>query len=287
MRLPQLILAGLLLSCGQGEVRPHAEDDHELRLLSLGGNLTESVHALGRGDLLVGVDSSSYYPASMTSLPQVGYHRAFSAEGAASLKPSLVLHTEQAGPPVALEQLGVLGIETVEIRFPDSTEGAFASLRQLGEVLDASAEAEELVASIEQDLATLRELVAADSRRPGVLFLYGRGAGPMMIAGEGTGASYMVELAGGRNLATGFHGFKPFSNETLVELDPEYLVLLDHGMQSLGGLDAVMAMPGVAETTAGRTGGIVALDDLKLLGFGPRMGEGALELFHALHPAKP
>ena len=78
--------------------------------------------------------------------------------------------------------------------------------------------------------------------------------------------------------------FKPFSNETLIELNPEYLVMLSRGLESLGGHDAVLAIPGVSETTAGRNRAIIAIDDLKLLGFGPRLGEGALELFHALHP---
>ena len=61
----------------------------EARLLSIGGSVTEIVHALGQGDRLVARDTTSTYPPEVTDLPDVGYARALSPEGVLSVDPSL------------------------------------------------------------------------------------------------------------------------------------------------------------------------------------------------------
>ena len=66
------------------------------RVVSVGSALTEIVYALGAEKMLVGVDTTSLYPAAARSLPQVGYMRALSAEGVLSLKPTLVIATTAA-----------------------------------------------------------------------------------------------------------------------------------------------------------------------------------------------
>ena len=68
------------------------------RVVSVGSALTEIIYALGAEKMLVGVDTTSLYPAAARSLPQVGYMRALSAEGVLSLRPSLVIATTAAGP---------------------------------------------------------------------------------------------------------------------------------------------------------------------------------------------
>jgi iron complex transport system substrate-binding protein len=90
---------------------------------------------------------------------------------------------------------------------------------------------------------------------------------------------------GGVNAADALDGFKPLTAEAVLQARPEVLVMPEHGWQSLGGVDGVLALPGVADTPAGRARAIVTLDDQKLLGFGPRVGEAALELRRALAKA--
>src|SRR5690606_3033309 len=75
--------------------------------------ITEIVYALDAGERLVGADASSIYPAAANKLPKVGYYRSFSIEGVASLKPGLVLASDQSGPPQALAQLRKLGSQVV------------------------------------------------------------------------------------------------------------------------------------------------------------------------------
>ncbi|MGB1014847.1 MAG: hemin ABC transporter substrate-binding protein, partial [Nannocystaceae bacterium] len=57
-------------------------------------------------------------------------------------------------------------------------------------------------------------------------------------------------------------------------------------LESIGGIDGLLTIPGVAQTPAGQERKIVAIDDLKLLGFGPRADAALLELFRGLHPTE-
>ncbi|MEO0603960.1 MAG: ABC transporter substrate-binding protein, partial [Myxococcota bacterium] len=113
---------------------------------------------------------------------------------------------------------------------------------------------------------------------PRVVFIYARGGGTLNVAGLDTGAGRMVELAGGVNAVTGYTGYKPLTAESLVLAKPDVLLLTSRGLESLGGTEGLLAQPGVSLTPAGQNRRIVVLDDLLLLGFGPRVGEGVVEL---------
>jgi iron complex transport system substrate-binding protein len=96
-------LLALMLSIAAGSsAAGSAHADSLQRLVSVNGSVTEVVYALGAQGQLVGVDTTSKYPPETQKLPNVGYQRQLSAEGVLSLQPSLVLVTEDAGPPTAL-----------------------------------------------------------------------------------------------------------------------------------------------------------------------------------------
>jgi len=98
------------------------------------------------------------------------------------------------------------------------------------------------------------------------------------VAGEDTQMDQMIRLAGGKNAATGFKDFKPLTPEALVAANPEIIVLFDSGMESLEGLDGLLALPGMNATTAGQQGNFISMDGQYLAGFGPRVGEAVAEL---------
>lgn len=60
--------------------------------------------------------------------------------------------------------------------------------------------------------------------------------------------------------------------------------MLTAGLESVGGVDGLLEIPGVAETPAGENRAVIAMDDQYLLGHGPRMGQALKELVLALHP---
>ena len=255
------------------------------RIVALGGPVTETVYALGAGELLVGTDSSSVYPEAATKLPQVGYQRTLAAEGILSLKPTLVLASDEAGPPAALEQLRAAGVEISLVPSEHSVAGAQAKVLAIAKVLNRTAEGEKLAAAIDAQGREAAGIIAAAPGKPKVLFLYARGASTLNVSGHGTAADAMISLVGARNAVTGYEGYKPLTAEAAVAAAPDYILMMSRGVDSMGGKDAVLTQPGLALTPAGQKKQVVAIDDLLLLGFGPRTGAALTELARALHPA--
>lgn len=283
MRWILLLLLSLLLpSPASAQPAPPAPDAS--RIVTLGGSVTEIVYALGAGDDVVGVDASSLYPADAQDKPSVGYFRQVPAEGVLSMNPSLTLALEGTGPPSVLDQLRSAGVQVELIPDESSVDGAKQKIRRIGAILDRTPQADSLIQQMEQDMTDARDLREAVATTPRVLFVYARGSGTMNVAGTGTSAEVMIELAGGENAITGFEGFKPLTDEAVVDAAPEVIAMLDRGLESVGGIDGVLGQASLGLTPAGENRRVVAMDDLLFLGFGPRLGEAVKELTVKLHP---
>ena len=109
------------------------------------------------------------------------------------------------------------------------------------------------------------------------------------VAGANTPADAMIGAAGGVNAAAeaGIVEFKPLSPETVVAAQPDVILVLEKGLESVGGVGGLLAIPGLADTPAGQARRVVALDDLYLLGMGPRTGQALADLVAAFHAAAP
>jgi len=82
---------------------------------------------------------------------------------------------------------------------------------------------------------------------------------------------------------TGIEGYKPLNTEALIASNPDYLLMFESGVKSLGGVEGVLKVPGVDQTTAGKKKQVIAMDGIKLSNFGPRLGEAVKELAEALY----
>lgn len=126
------------------------------RVVTLGGTVTEIVYALGQGGRLVGDDLSSLYPQAATQLPRIGYYRAVPVEGVLALEPDLVLASEQAGPPDAIERLKAVGVRVAVVSDQASVQSLHARIRAIAQALDAVPEGERLAAQLDAELARAR-----------------------------------------------------------------------------------------------------------------------------------
>jgi iron complex transport system substrate-binding protein len=269
-----LALAG---SCNSGH---RTDGGTARRIVSIGGPVTETVYALGAGDEVVATDTSSVYPDAATKLPQVGYQRTLTAEGILAQQPDLVIVSADAGPPAALEQLRTAGV-TVAVMPPALTPAAAAArIEAIGAALGRDAPAKDLAARLRRDAAAAIARVGHAS--PTAVLVYARGAGTLLLAGDETAGSAILALAGARNGATGFTGFKPLSAEALIAAAPDVIVVPSRSLAGLGGEAGLLALPGVSDTPAGKTKRIVAIDDQLLLGFGPRLPQAIDELSRRL-----
>lgn len=254
------------------------------RIVSLDGITTEILFALGVGEKVVGRDDSSYYPPEAQRLPSVGYQFRLSAEGILSLKPTLVIGREDVRPKEVVEQLERAGVAVVLVPTEPSVEGAKAKIRTVAQAVGRVEQGEALVRALERDLLLLRAFQAQHAAKGKLraLFLYLRGPGTTFVCGGSTPVGVM-ELAGLENAAKGIRECQPMTAESVVAARPEVIVVFKKGLESVGGLEGLLKLPGVAQTPAGQKRKVVAMDDLYLGSFGPRAGRAALDLFRAAY----
>ena len=118
--------------------------------------------------------------------------------------------------------------------------------------------------------------------KPKVLFIYARGAGAMSVSGKGSSLDGIIELAGGRNAVQEFADFKPYTTEALVNANPDIILMFDFGVSSLGGKKAILKMPGMRLTEAGKHERILIMNPSLLVNFSNRLPEAVASLHREL-----
>lgn len=255
----------------------------DVRIITAGSAMTETVCALGDCEKIVASDKTSLYPQQIQSLPSIGYRTSINAEGIISLKPTLVIAERGYVSDVVLDQIRATGIRTVIIDKVYDFEGTKNLIMAIGDALSRQNEAKLLVKKIELELAEAAALAKKSRSVPRVLCVYNRGTSSVDVAGAKTFAS-ILPLAGAVSAISGVEGYKPLNAEALIASNPEYLLMFESGVSSLGGVDGVLKIPGVAQTIAGKEKQIIAYDGIALSNFGPRLGETVRDLVLLLHP---
>lgn len=245
---------------------------NQVRIVTLNGAVTEIVCALGYQNQIIGTDVTSTYPATL-KVKDLGHVRSLSIESVLALKPTLILATEKDLNPELIAKFKSSGIKIHIFKQEFSIQGTKNLIKEVAAVLRAKKDVA-LQTNIDKKLKS----VQAITTKPKVLFVYARGAGTLMVAGKNTPMDQMIALAGGQNAVTGFEDFKPLTPEALLSSNPDYILFFDSGLQSLGGVEGALKIEGLNKTKAGKSKKIIAMDGALLSGFGPRVGEGVVEL---------
>ena len=271
-------VAGCAYSAGACEPARDAS-----RIAVAGGSLTEIIYLLGAEDRIVAVDSTSNYPEAATELPSVGYVRNLSAEGLLSLSPTLILGEDDMGPPAVLEQLEQANVETFRVEEQHDAAGIIRKVRCVAEVVGLLDAAAGHVAELEALAAALAPYGRVDASSPAVAMLLSLRDGAPVAAGDNTSGGGFLRMAGARNVFSGIDGWKPVNTEAFAAANPDVIVIPERGAKALGGKTAVAAHPSLRLTTAARDDGIVVMDGMAMLGFGPRTLQVALDFARRLH----
>lgn len=254
------------------------------RIVAAGGDMTEIVFALGHGDRIVAVDSTSVWPPEAKALPQVGYYRRLAPEGVLSLSPDLLLAGADVGPAGAVEVLESAGVAVAVAPRAASLDEIADKIRFVGRAIGDEPGAEALAAGFSEALAAAVGATARIKTRPRVLFVLSIRGGAPIVGGDGSSADLMIRAAGGENAAAGVAGYKPMAREAVIAAAPDVIVMTEAHAAHNGGLDEVMSRPDIALTPAGESGRGAMLDAILLLGLGPRAPEGVRALAEAIHP---
>lgn len=266
-------------------------DTSRVLALDTYGTLATTVYALGQGDRLVGRDVSTGIP-DLSELPVVTHNgHELNAEAILELDPSLVLTDYSIGPLEVQLQLKDSGIPVVIMDGSRSRDVIGEQIRAVAEVLGVPAAGDELAERVDDEVAAaeaeVAEMLPQDpDDRVRMVFLYMRGqSGVYYWFGEGSGADDLIQALGGIDVATevGLEGSRPINAEGLVRSEPELYLMMTHGLESVGGAEGLLEVPGVADTEAGMNGCVVDMSDYEVLSFGPQFPATLLALADAIY----
>lgn len=248
------------------------------RVVALNGTTVELIYKLGKQNTIVGTDVTGTFPVNR--IPSVGHWAQLPAEGIISLKPDLVVGTADnfavGKNGTVVSQLRAAGVNVLVLPASDSggLEGVTTRLNLLAQVYGTPSAAQALNRNFGTQLAALK--ANRPARAPRVIFLYAHSPSDASIYGTAGGADTLITLAGGKNAAP-FADTRSLTAESLVAINPDAIILLDRGLASVGGVDGLLKMPGVAQTNAGRNKRFYTVDN-SVRWIGPRLPEFALKL---------
>jgi iron complex transport system substrate-binding protein len=255
------------------------------RIVSIGGAVTEILYALGHDKQIVGVDTTSLYPArAMKEKPNVGYMRQLSAEGVLGLNPSVMIAIAGAGPRETMNVLEAAKVPLVVIPDSYSEAGIVEKINLIGKVVGATDRAACLTAQVHDDIAALDKIRAGIKTPKRVLFMLSFINGRVMAAGRGTAADGIIKMAGAVNVFGDHEAYKQINDEAVIAARPDVIVSIQRGGPADLSADTVFAQPALAATPAAVTKAFVSMDGLYLLGFGPRTARAARDLALTLYP---
>ncbi|WP_291046696.1 ABC transporter substrate-binding protein [Herbiconiux sp.] len=254
-------------------------DTSRILALDIYGTLAATVFGLGLGDSVVGRDTSTSF-AGAEELPLVTQNgHELNGEAMLELAPSVIITDSSIGPWDVVLQMREAGIPVIVVTPDRNLEnfGEIAGMVAAGLGVPAAGEAlvERVDAAIDEEIATIASVTPEDpADRPRILFLYVRGnAGVYYIFGDESGADTLIEALGGIDVAgeIGWKGMRPMTAEALVKAQPDLILMMTKGLESVDGVDGLLErIPAVAETPAGQNRRIVDMSDYEILSFGPR-----------------
>ncbi|WP_236683189.1 heme/hemin ABC transporter substrate-binding protein [Demequina sediminicola] len=259
-----------------GDRQVTVDDTSRVVAMDISGSIAATVWALGQGDRLVGRDAAGEFPGT-EDLPVItGSSHTVNPEAVLELEPTLVLTDGSIGPSDAVAQIRDAGIPVVYVQNDPTFAGAEELSRQVGAALGVADAGETVAAHIAADVEATTAQVASIAPQEGlrVMMLYLRGAsGVYYMFGDESGADQLIGALGGVDVATetGLEGMKPLTDEAMLAADPEVIIVMTKGLESVGGVEGLLeSKPSIALTAAGQNSRIVDMADNQLLAFGPR-----------------
>ncbi|MYU21401.1 hemin ABC transporter substrate-binding protein [Streptomyces sp. SID8352] len=259
-------------SAGGGEVTVERAE----RIVPLSGSLSEIVFTLGLGDRVVARDVTATFEQA-AKLPVVTRGHDVSAESVLSLRPDLVIAETTTGPEEAVEQIRSAGVPVLFVEAAKSLDDVGPRIAAVAGALGVPDAGKDLTRRSSERIEAARASVPKHADTPRVAFLYLRGSASVyLLGGRDSGATSLIEAAGGLDAGadSGLRkDFTAITSEALVKAAPDAILVMSKGLESVGGVDGLVEIPGVAQTPAGMDRRIVSVEDGVLLNYGPRTDE--------------
>ena len=244
----------------------------DARIVALANGAAELIAAMGYQENLVGRDIASS-TTELTDVPIVTSGHQVIPETIIVLQPTLVIIDDATEPTSAIAKLRAAGIRVVNISQSWNLAELVSKIEQIGTALGAPQSAVRLNNLLTESITGTLVEASATSKKLKIAFLYLRGTSSIyLVGGKGSGADYLIEASGAVDVGAEklSKPFTPLTAETMAQLNPDLILVMIGGLESVGGVSGLVELPGIAQTPAGKNLQVVAVDDSLLLSFGPR-----------------
>jgi iron complex transport system substrate-binding protein len=252
------------------------------RVVVLANGVAEIMKSLNATSIIVGRDISSTEKA-LENVPLATSGHQVLPEEVIALNPDLVIIDASTGPKAALDQIKNAGIKVVET--PESWTLADISVKVSAVAAAIGAPQQGALLNTAMNNAVKAKTL---SDKPRVAFLYLRGTSSIyLVGGAGSGADSLISAIGAVDVGAASlpRPFNTMTAESLATLNPDVIIVMTKGLQSVGGISGLLKLPGVAQTKAGKNQAIIDVDDSLLLSFGPRTPSLVVALASAVSAA--
>ncbi len=276
-----LVLAVSIGGCSRGDTRAG------VRVVSVSKQINEYLYDIHAESILVARDLTSIYPPQILTLPSVGYHRALSAEGIISMKPTMLLTDGNMGPDAVIEQVRKVGIPVVIMTPGSGQDSAQLLMSELGKKFDHKYLADSVIGAWRAGMAAALAdtLKWGGKPKPRVMVMHmGQIANSYLALKRGSPADQMIQWAGGVNAIDSVGGMLRLTPELIAKAAPDIIIATDVGFDRLGSADKFAEMPGVSLTPAGKSKHIYRVDETEVMYFGPRTAATIKKIAGWLHP---
>lgn len=244
----------------------------DVRIVALANGAAELIAAMGYRENLVGRDIASS-TTELKDVPVVTSGHQVIPETIIALQPTLVIIDDATGPSSAITKLANARIRIVNISQSWNLADLLIKVDEIGSAIKAPQSAA-LLRNILSE-AVNKNLVGPTStdKQLKIAFLYLRGTSSIyLVGGQGSGADYLINATGAVDVGAQqlAKPFTPLTAETMALLNPDLILVMIAGLESVGGVSGLVELPGIAQTQAGKNRQVVAVDDSLLLSFGPR-----------------
>lgn len=244
------------------------------RAVSLAPNLTEEIFAVGAGGKLIGVTTYCDYPADAQKIAKIGDTLNPNLENIIALKPQIVFVSTASQMQSFTEQLERQNI-AVFITNPQDVEGVYRSLYQIGEVMNETEKANQLVDEVKKRVADVETRTQAASD---VKVFVQIAREPLFTVGKTSFITDLINRAGGVSVTSNLdEAYPKFSKESALVLQPEAIILSESE-------DNLSANDVFKDSPAMKNGKVFKIKADLISRPGPRIVEGLEQIARALHP---
>jgi iron complex transport system substrate-binding protein len=246
------------------------------RVISTAPSVTEMIFAAGGGDRLVGVTTFCNYPEEANLIAKIGDTMNPNMETIVALKPDVVFVSTASQIEAFAKTLEQNGI-AVYVTNPDSLDGVFKNLRQLGELFGTSEQAEKLVTDLRNRVSMIVASTGTDEKTRVFVQISKE---PLFTIGKESFLTSVIRKVYGESVTANVETAYPkLSKETALALQPE-VIILSASDDNREPNEVFKNSPAV------KNGRVYSIDADILSRPGPRLVDALEQIARLLHPEK-